>query len=84
MAEVLIFQGRQAPAMMAKEALEEAKIPYWLRSDHGEGFILRAGALLEDYYIYVRKEDEEKARKIVEYFVHWKTEDRGGDDETFL
>ncbi len=46
---------------MARGILENKQIPSLLKSKHGAGFVLWAGDLLEEYYLYVRAEDEKLA-----------------------
>ena len=58
---VLVFNGSRFEADLAKGLLEDASIPYFLTSEHGAGFVLRAGSILERYYIYVIPEDKERA-----------------------
>lgn len=58
---VLVFQGPALEAKMARGILENKQIPSLLKSKHGAGFVLWAGDLLEEYYLYVRAEDEKLA-----------------------
>ena len=58
---VLVFNGSRFEADLAKGLLEDASIPHILTSEHGAGFVLRAGSILERYYIYVNPEDKKRA-----------------------
>lgn len=60
---VLVFSGSRFEADLAKGLLEEAGIPHFLASEHGAGFVLQAGSILENYYIYVNPRDEAGARE---------------------
>ncbi len=57
----LIMRGSFIDVSMVKELLEEKGIPCLMRSDHGAGFVIQTGGLLEDYYLYVAQGDEHKA-----------------------
>lgn len=62
---VLVFSGPYIEAELAKGLLENSQIPFLLRSQHGAGFVLRAGNVLEEYYIYVRREDQQQAEDVL-------------------
>ncbi|NLK57678.1 MAG: hypothetical protein GX291_00215 [Tissierellia bacterium] len=63
--KVLVYRGSQIHAEMAREILEQNEIPSLLTSEHGAGFVMRAGGLLEDYFLYVRPDQAEKAIELV-------------------
>lgn len=63
--KVLVDRGSQIHAEMAREILEQNEIPSLLTSEHGAGFVMRAGGLLEDYFLYVRPDQAEKAIELV-------------------
>jgi hypothetical protein len=60
---VLVFSGSRFEADLAKGLLEEAGIACLLTSEHGAGFVLQAGSILERYYIYVNPRDKEEAEE---------------------
>lgn len=60
---VIVFNGSRFEADLAKGLLEGAGIPHVLTSEHGAGFVLRVGSILEQYYIYVNQEDQELAEE---------------------
>ncbi|MDD4324332.1 MAG: DUF2007 domain-containing protein [Eubacteriales bacterium] len=62
---VLVFSGKHFEADLAKGLLESNQIPYVMRSEHGAGFVLRAGDILEQYYIFVNTEDRQRAEEIL-------------------
>ncbi len=66
MEQIMVFRGPFIDVSMAKEVLENNGIPCLMRSEHGERFILRTGGLLEDYFLYVSREEEEKARELLQ------------------
>lgn len=61
----LVFCGGRIDADLAKGMLENNHIPFWLKSEHGVGFAIRAGDILEHYYIYVNPQDKERAEEIL-------------------
>ncbi len=60
---VLVFNGSRFEADLAKGLLEDAAIPHFLTSEHGAGFVLRAGSILERYYLYVNPQDKDRAEE---------------------
>jgi hypothetical protein len=64
---VLVFKGYRVPVEMAKGILENNKIPCLMKSKHGAGFIMKTGGILEEYFLYVNPEDEEKAKELCMY-----------------
>ncbi|HHU07185.1 MAG TPA: DUF2007 domain-containing protein [Clostridiaceae bacterium] len=62
---VLVFSGGRIEADLAKGMLESNNIPYWLKSEHGAGFAIRAGDILEQYFIYVNPQDKLRAEDIL-------------------
>ena len=65
---ILILQGSQMQVDMARVLLEENDIRSLVRSEHGMGFVLRAGGMFEEYYLYVAPEDAEEAAALCEAF----------------
>lgn len=65
---VMVFKGSRVPVEMAKNMLENNKIPSLMRSKHGAGFVMKTGSVLEEYYLFVNPEDQEKAQELCEYF----------------
>lgn len=65
---VMAFKGSKVSAEMAKNMLENNKIPCLMRSKHGVGFVMKTGSALEEYYLFVNPEDQEKAQELCEYF----------------
>ncbi|MGI6440813.1 MAG: hypothetical protein ACOX00_02585 [Peptoniphilaceae bacterium] len=63
--KVLVYKGSQMHAEMARGILEDNGIPSLLTSQHGAGFVIRAGGLLEDYFLYVRPDHAALARDLV-------------------
>ena len=62
---VLIFSGSRFQADLAKELLEGENIPFLLTSEHGAGFVLRAGDILEQYYIFVNPANQKRAEELL-------------------
>jgi hypothetical protein len=63
--QVLIFSGSRFEADLAKGLLESNDISYFLTSEHGAGFVIRAGDILEQYFIYVNTGDQDRAEEIL-------------------
>lgn len=63
--KVIVYKGSQIHAEMAREILEQNGIPCLLTSEHGAGFVMRAGGILEEYYLYVRPDHAERALDLV-------------------
>ena len=68
MEPVSVYVGDQFEAALVEGALKEHGINCLKQSEHGAGFVLRAGAMFESFHIYVAKEDEARAREIIERF----------------
>ncbi|HHV42156.1 MAG TPA: DUF2007 domain-containing protein [Clostridiaceae bacterium] len=62
---VLVFTGAYIDVELAKGLLENNNIPFLLKSQHGSGFVIRAGYVLEKYYLYVHRKDKDKAEEIL-------------------
>lgn len=62
---VLVFRGSRFEANLAKGLLEGADIPFLMTSEHGAGFVLRAGDILEQYYIFVNPRDRDQAEELL-------------------
>lgn len=65
---VVIKQGDQVEISLLKGILDQNKIDSMIETKQGSGFVMRAGNVLEEYYLLVRKEDEEAAKELAEAF----------------
>lgn len=65
---VIIKQGDQVEISLLKGILDQNKIDSMIETKQGSGFVMRAGNVLEEYYLLVRKEDEEAAKELAEAF----------------
>lgn len=65
---VVIKQGDQVEINLLKGILDQNKIDSMIETKQGSGFVMRAGNVLEEYYLLVRKEDEEAAKELAEAF----------------
>ena len=65
---VVIKQGDQVEISLLKGILDQNKIDSMIETKQGSGFVMRAGNVLEEYYLFVRKEDEEAAKELAEAF----------------
>lgn len=62
---VLVYSGTQMEAEQVRQLLEAEGIQVLLQSRHGLGFVIRAGSMIESYYIQVQKSDESRARELI-------------------
>ncbi len=65
---VVIKHGDQVEINLLKGILDQNKIDSMIETKQGSGFVMRAGNVLEEYYLLVRKEDEEAAKELAEAF----------------
>jgi len=65
---VMVFKGSRVSVEMAKNMLKNNKVPCLMRSKHGVGFVMKTGSALEEYYLFVNPEDQEKAQELCGYF----------------
>lgn len=75
MEEVMVFTGSRVETELMRGLFEENNIPYVLKTDHGWGFIIRAGGMFENFHLFVRPEDEAKAKELVEGYAQHVTEE---------
>ncbi|MDO5650223.1 MAG: DUF2007 domain-containing protein [Gallicola sp.] len=66
--EVLVKKSNKIDIELAKGLLENNHIPCLVKTEHGEGFVLRAGGMLEEYFLYVKPEDAKTAKAICDAY----------------
>lgn len=65
---ITVYSGTQIEAELVRHLLEAEGINTLLQSQHGLGFVIRAGNMLESYYISVSEKDVERAQELVEAY----------------
>ncbi|MGB4609013.1 MAG: hypothetical protein WBH77_00135 [Saccharofermentanales bacterium] len=65
---ILIKKGNYTDISLLKGILEHNQIKTLVKSEKGEGFVMRAGNLLEEYSLYVHPDDEISAREFAEIY----------------
>ena len=65
---VQVYSGTKMEAELVHGLLEAEGINTLLQSQHGLGFVIRAGGMIESYYIFVDEKDAERALSLVEAY----------------
>lgn len=65
---VQVYSGTKMEAELVHGLLEAEGINTLLQSQHGLGFVIRAGGMIESYYIFVDEKDAERALGLVEAY----------------
>ncbi|NLM19151.1 MAG: hypothetical protein GX217_03900 [Clostridiaceae bacterium] len=65
---ILIKKGNYTDISLLKGILENNQIKTLVKAEKGEGFVMRAGNLLEEYSLYVHPDDETTARELAEIY----------------
>ncbi len=64
----VVKRGTYIEISMAKELLEANGIRCLVKSEHGEGFVIKTGNFFEEYTLYVMQCDLDIAMSICESF----------------
>lgn len=65
---VVVKKDSKTTLALLQGVLKENGIDSIVKSKMGEAFVMKAGSLLEEYSLYVRPEDEEKAKELIDAF----------------
>jgi len=65
---VHIQSGGKLDISLLKGILEENGIKTIVKSNHGQGFVIRAGNLFEEYHLFVQAENEVSAKELASLY----------------
>ncbi|MDI9490972.1 MAG: hypothetical protein GX145_05630 [Clostridiaceae bacterium] len=63
---VLVAEGKYFDISLKENLLKNNEIPCLIQSEYGSGFVMQAGNLLENYKLYVAKENLNRALELLD------------------